>query len=190
MVLYTPPLQNLPQPVTPPNRDRPVIGVQPVGDRRRQDQPDRRKEGRTLRHRLLDLLMEEVDNLPDLSVPQKQRIRRNLDRLAEKPPAAPTPMERGPPLATPLPVEAGPPPVVDTLSLPGSDQTISVLADDVISAQEVGLPRLADGMDATQLAQEIERLLALHSEQAVKIASYIQALRTVTPNDHQVDLDI
>ncbi|MFV3128473.1 hypothetical protein [Niveispirillum sp. KHB5.9] len=165
-----------------------MTGVQPVGDRRQGDQ-DRRKGGRSLRHRLLDLLMEEVESLPDLSVRQKQRIRRNLDRFAERPPLPPTPMERGPPPAAPPLVEAATP-VIDSVEPPVPDQTISVQTDDVISAEELAPLKLVDGMDANQLGQEIERLMALHSEQAVKIASYIQALKTVTPDDHQVDLDI
>lgn len=190
MVLYTPPLQNIPPPVTPPSRDRPVVGVQPLGDRRREGQPDRRK-GRSLRHRLLDLLMEEVENLPDLSTRQKQRIRRNLHRFAERPPLPPTPMERGPPpVEAPLLAEAEVQPVIDNAPPPEPDQVISAMADDIIGVEELAAAKLAGGMDAAQLSQEIERLLALHSEQAVKIASYIQALKTVTPNDHQVDLDI
>lgn len=187
MVFYTPPLQNLPAPVTPVNKDRSVVGVQPVGDRRREE-PDRRK-GRSLRHRLIDLLMEEVEGLPDLSDRQKQRIRRNLDRFAERQPVAPPATERGPPVPSPLMTDALPP-IIDHVPLPPEpDQAIAALTAE--DPEELATAAtLVDGMDATQLAHEIKRLLALHSEQAAKIASYIQALKTVTPEDHQVDLDI
>jgi len=170
MVFYTPPLQRLPTPVTPPSKDRHVLGVNRIEERQRRD--DKGREGRSLRHRLIDLVMDEVESLPELTPPQKQRIRHNLGRFAERqpdhhpgqpPPPPPTPEQA---LAA-LIAEEAPPPVEDT-----------------------GPPALNDGVDAVELGRQMQVLLGLHSERATKISNYIHALMAVTPDSHQVSLDI
>ncbi len=169
MAFYTPPLQRPPAPVTPPSKDRHVLGVNRIEERQRRE--DRGREGRSLRHRLIDLVMDEVESLPELTPPQKQRIRHNLDRFAERQPEQ-TP-DRPPP------------------SPPTPDQTLAAMtAEDVITSESASLPVVSDGVDAAQLAQQMQVLLGLHSERATKISNYIHALMAVTPDSHQVDLDI
>ncbi|MFV3078019.1 hypothetical protein [Niveispirillum fermenti] len=181
MVLYTPPLPPLQQPVTPPSRDRQVTGVTRIEPRQR------REEGgggrRSLRHRLIDLVMEEVEGLPDLSTPQKQRIRHSLDRFADRPAMVP------PPTDEPAQPSPSPPPP------PTSEQVVEMvagLADDGPDPPDTpdADPDLARE-EARQLAAQMRSLLALHTEEATKIATYVQALmNNVGPEAHQVDLDI
>lgn len=166
MVFYTPPLQRLPTPVTPPTKDRSVLGVNRIEERRREDRG--KGEGRSLRHRLLDMVMEEVESLPELSPPQKQRIRHNLGRFAQNQPDQPP---------HPLP----PPPTTP-------EHAAAVVAD--LLGEDDSAPSDEDGAVAVHLASEMRRLLSLHSDRAMKIASYIHALMAVTPDSHQVDLDI
>ena len=169
MAFYTPPLQRLPTPVTPPSKDRHVLGVNRIEERQRRE--ERGREGRSLRHRLVDLVMDEVESLPELTPPQKQRIRRNLGRFAERQPDQ-TPDRPPPPPPTP-------------------DQTLAAMtADDAVTPENASLPVVSDGVDAAQLAQQMQVLLGLHSERATKISNYIHALMAVTPDSHQVDLDI
>ncbi|WP_133065542.1 hypothetical protein [Niveispirillum lacus] len=169
MAFYTPPIQRLPTPVTPPSRDRHVLGVNRIEERQRREEKGR--EGRSLRHRLIDLVMDEVESLPDLTSPQKQRIRHNLGRFADRQPEQAA--------------EQPPPPP------PTSEQTLAVLTADVAApSTDAGSPHPADGVDAAHLAQQIQILLSLHSERATKISNYIHALMAVAPDSHQVDLDI
>lgn len=156
-------------PVTPPSKDRHVLGVNRIEERQRREEKGR--EGRSLRHRLIDLVMDEVESLPDLTPPQKQRIRHNLGRFAERQPDQ-TPDQPPPPPPTP-------------------DQTLAAMtADEVSPVEDAAVPVVADGVDATHLAQQMQLLLSLHSERATKISNYIHALMAVTPDSHQVDLDI
>lgn len=169
MAFYTPPLQRLPTPVSPPSKDRPVLGVNRIEERQRRDEKGR--EGRSLRHRLIDLVMDEVESLPELTSPQKQRIRHNLGRFAERQPEQ-TPDRPPPPPPTP-------------------DQTLAAMTEeDTPPAAEVAPPAVGDGVEAVQLAQQMQVLLSLNSERATKISNYIHALMTITPDSHQVDLDI
>lgn len=176
MVFYTPPLQRTPAPATPPAKDRPVLGVNRIEPRAQRE--ERGQSKRSLRHRLIDLVMDEVDSLPDLSSPQKQRIRSSLDRFAtthadqNADPAADGKGEQ--------PAPSPPPPV------PIQDHVGDVVAGIVVASSDIP----SDGVDAVHLASEMRRLLALHTECAVKIASYIHALMAVTPDSHQIDLDI
>ncbi len=169
MVFYTAPLQRLPTPVTSPSKDRYVLGVNRIEERQRRE--DKGREGRSLRHRLIDLVMDEVDSLPELTPPQKQRIRHNLGRFAERQPDQ-------------APDQPPPPP-------PTPDQTLAAMTAEEVSAPvEPSLPAVSDGVDAARLAQQMHVLLSLHSERATKISNYIHALMAVTPGSHQVDLDI
>lgn len=169
MAFYTPPLQRLPTPVTPPSKDRHVLGVNRIEARPRREEKGR--EGRSLRHRLIDLVMDEVESLPDLTTPQKQRIRNNLGRFADRQPDH-------------APDHPPPPP-------PTPDQTLAAMtAEEEIQAEAAALAAVSDGVDAVQLAQQMQILLGLHSERATKISNYIHALMAVTPDSHQVDLDI
>lgn len=169
MAFYTAPLQRLPTTVTPPSKDRHVLGVNRIEERQRREEKGR--DGRSLRHRLIDLVMDEVESLPELTPPQKQRIRHNLGRFAERQPDQ-TPDQPPPPPPTP-------------------DQALAVMtADDAGPAENAALPVASDGVDCARLAQQMQLLLGLHSERATKISSYIHALMAVAPDSHQVDLDI
>lgn len=169
MVFYTPPLQRLPTPVTPPSKDRHVLGVNRIEERQRREEKGR--EGRSLRHRLIDLVMDEVESLPDLSTPQKQRIRHNLGRFADRQPDHP----------------AGQPPPPP----PTPEQALAAMtADEPTPAEDPVLPAVSDGVDAVELGRQMQLLLSLHSERATKISNYIHALMAVTPDSHQVSLDI
>lgn len=169
MAFYTPPLQRLPTPVTPPSKDRHVLGVNRIEERQRREEKGR--EGRSLRHRLIDLVMDEVESLPDLTTPQKQRIRNNLGRFAERQPDH-------------APDHPPPPP-------PTPEQSLAALTAGEEMPPDAAAPlAVGDGVDAVQLAQQMQILLGLHSERATKISNYIHALMAVTPDSHQVDLDI
>lgn len=165
MVFYTPPIQRPPMPVTPTVKDRSVLGVNRIGARERRDE-GRERDGRSLRRRLMDLVMEEVETLPDLSVPQKERIRRNLDRFAEKHPGG----------ATDLPPQPTLEQALDTVSRLYSEE------DEEASSQ-------VESAASRWLAYEMQRLLSLHTESATKIATYIHALMATSPDAHQVDID-
>lgn len=147
-----------------------MLGVNRIEPRQRREDDGRGK--RSLRHRLIDLVMDEVDGLPDLSPPQKQRIRHSLDRLAEQPKPDQQKAEQK---------DDQPPPPA-----PSAERAVEVVAS-IVTADPV--PH-HDGVDAVHLAAEMRRILALHTDRAVKIASYIHALMAVTPDSHQVDLDI
>lgn len=169
MVFYTPPLQRPPTPVTPPSKDRHVLGVNRIEERQRRD--DRGREGRSLRHRLIDLVMDEVESLPDLSTPQKQRIRHNLGRFADRQPDHP----------------AGQPPPPP----PTPEQALAAMtAEEPAPVEDLVSPVINDGVDAIELGRQMQVLLGLHSERATKISNYIHALMAVTPDSHQVSLDI
>lgn len=114
--------------------------------------------------------MDEVEGLPDLSTPQKQRIRSSLDRFADQQKPDQQKPEQ-PPTLNPAPV---------------AEQAADVVADIVAADTDAH----QDGVDAIHLAAEMRRILALHTDRAVKIASYIHALMAVTPDSHQIDLDI
>jgi hypothetical protein len=169
MVFYTSPLQRLPTPVTPPSKDRHVLGVNRIEERQRREEKGR--EGRSLRHRLIDLVMDEVESLPELTMPQKQRIRNNLGRFAERQPDHPAGQPPPPP---PTPEQA----------------LAALIAEEPAPVEEVGPPAPNDGVDAIELGRQMQLLLGLHSERATKISSYIHALMAVTPDSHQVSLDI
>lgn len=170
MVFYTPPLQRPPAPVTAPVKDRHVSGVNRIEPRDRREDDGRGK--RSLRHRLIDLVMDEVDGIPDLSPPQKQRIRHSLDRFAD---------QHKPDQQKPEQKNDQPPPPP-----PSPEQAAEVMAN-IVAADPV--PH-HDGIDAVHLAAEMRRIMALHTDRAVKIVSYLHALMAVTPDSHQVDLDI
>lgn len=181
MVFYTPPLQRLPSPVSPPATDKRVAGVERIGAWKKGDPEDRQRRGagdpRSLRQRLLDLVMEEVETLPDLSVPQKQRIRDNLERHADRqggryaaaPPEPPGPAGSA---ATDRPV---PPPVI------GLEAVLGAMGDGDPAASE---------LPADDLSTQMRQLLSLHTVAAAKIAAYLHALETTAPEAHGVDLDI
>jgi hypothetical protein len=168
MAFYTPPLQRPPTPVSPPARDRHVLGINRIEERQRREEKGR--EGRSLRHRLIDLVMEEVESLPDLSVPQKQRIRHNLGRFSDRQPDHPPGLPPPPP--------------------PTPDQTLAAMTGDEDQVVEPPSPTADDGVEVAHLARQMQQLLSLHSERATKISNYIHALMAVTPDSHQVDLDI
>lgn len=165
MVFYTAPFQRLPTPVTPPAKDRHVLGVNRIGDRRQRD--DKGKDGRSLRHRLIDLVMDEVDGLPDLTSPQKQRIRHNLGRFSDRQPDHPS---GHPP----------PPP-------PTPEQALAALTE---HDADGAVPPPSGDVDPAALTQQMQQLLSLHNERATKIANYIHAMMAITQDSHQVSLDI
>lgn len=169
MAFYTPPLQRLPTPVTPPSKDRHVLGVNRIEERQRREEKGR--EGRSLRHRLIDLVMDEVESLPDLSTPQKQRIRHNLGRFADRQPDHPADQPPPPP--------------------PTPEQALAAMtADEPAPVEDPVAAVFNDGVDAVELGRQMQVLLSLHSERATKISNYIHALMAVTPDSHQVSLDI
>lgn len=118
--------------------------------------------------------MEEVETLPDLTPPQKQRIRDNLEIHADRhagryarPPADPSPS---------VTTERPPPPPVIGL-------------EEVLGAMGEGEPREpAPGPDS--LSTQMRQLLSLHTTTAAKISAYLHALQTTAPEAHGVDLDI
>lgn len=175
MVLYTPPIQRLPVSATPPTRERRVAGISKVAAQATGERDAR--QGRSLRQRLIDMVMDEVEEFPDLTQQQRDRIRGNLDRFADRQPAPGGQQETSqqPPPDTPSPPVPSPP--VDPLAV-----TLSAISD----GGETSSP---DNAEAVKLAQQMRRLLELHSEQAKKIASYIHALQAMVPETHQLTLE-
>ncbi|SNS36136.1 MULTISPECIES: hypothetical protein [unclassified Azospirillum] len=176
MVLYTPPIQRLPVSATPPTRERRVAGISKVAAQATGERDAR--QGRSLRQRLIDMVMDEVEEFPDLTQQQRDRIRGNLDRFADRQPAPGGQQETSqqPPPDTPSPPPMPQPPA-DPLAV-----TLSAISD----GGETSSP---DNAEAVKLAQQMRRLLELHSEQAKKIASYIHALQAMVPETHQLTLE-
>ncbi len=178
MVLYTPPIQRLPVNATPPTRERRVAGVSKVAAQATGERDAR--QGRSLRQRLIDMVMDEVEELPDLTSEQRDRIRGNLDRFADRqsPPEGRQetfPQPQPQPQAQP---EAQPPP------LPADPLAITLSA--ISGGEDDGGPAASE---AVKLAQQMRRLLELHSEQARKIAAYVHALQAMVPETHQLTLE-
>lgn len=167
MAFFTPPIprQHL-DPVRPPERRDGVAPAKAVGDRDKDDKGSGQKRRR--RRDLLDFLRVEVDALPDLTPAYRERVHRNLERFARYHP--------------------GPPPGSDT----GSDTLhapVSVVEAAAPVADHPDLPP-EEKAENLRLAQELDRLLSLHTEAAHRIASYVHALQATVPDAHQVEIDI
>ena len=180
------------------------IGAWKRGD---PDQGRRGREGRTLRQRLLDLVMEEVETIPGITNPQKQRIRRNLDRYASHWPVVPADPAEGGELAArsgdTMPamgtIAASSSAAAPSVSSPGPpvifppdlEQTLAIVAPPAdIAKPEEPAEIHRERTEAQDLAHQLRHLLALHTDSAVKIATYIHTLMATTADSHQVDLDI
>lgn len=206
MVLYTPPIQRLPMPVSPPAKDKSVSAASAIGAWKRgdPDQGRRGREARTLRQRLLDLVMEEVETIPGITGSQKQRIRRNLDRYATHWPVVPAdpadgdqqaePPDGTPPSTPSLPAaSAGAvPSLLQPVILPPDlEETLAIVAppsSDAKTGEPVEVQK--ERTEAQELAHQLRHLLSLHTDSAVKIATYLHTLMGTAADSHQIDLDI
>lgn len=173
MVLYTPPIQRLPVPATPPARDRRVLGVSKVAAQATGERDAR--QGRSLRQRLIDMVMDEVAEFPDLTSEQRDHIRGNLGRFADRQPDHHPPPQQQPKGQTALARPSAPPANPVELAMTALD----------------GAPDPAGMMppESQQLAEQMRRLLEMHSDRAVKIASYIHALQAIVPEAHSLTLE-
>jgi hypothetical protein len=172
MVFYTPPIQRLPVAATPPTRDRRVAGVSKVAAQAAGERDPR--QGRSLRQRLIDMVMDEVEEFPDLTPEQREHIRGNLGRFSDRQPGQNKPQHQ----ANDLPALAAlPPPPEDPVEL-------------ALTALKGG-PDPAEMMppESVRLADQMRRLLEMHSDRAVKIASYIHALQATVPETHSLTLE-
>lgn len=209
MVLYTPPIQRLPMPVSPPAKEKSVPAASAIGAWKRgdPDQGRRGREARTLRQRLLDLVMEEVETIPGITGSQKQRIRRNLDRYATHWPVVPAdpadggqqavPPDGSSPSTPSLPaastgaVPSLLPPVPPVILPPDLEETLAIVAppsSEAKTGEPVEMQR--ERTEAQELAHQLRHLLSFHTDSAVKIATYLHTLMGTASDSHQIDLDI
>lgn len=133
------------------------------------------RQGRSLRQRLIDMVMDEVEEFPDLTPEQRDHIRGNLGRFADRQPDHHSQQEQ----AKEQPASTAPPPP------PPSDPVELALT------AFKGVPDPADAVppESVCLAEQMRRLLEMHSDRAVKIASYIHALQTTVPEVHSLTLE-
>lgn len=163
MAFFTPPIQRPPlEPARPPERRDGVAPPKPVGDRDRQDKGPGDKRRR--RRDLLDFLKVEVDALPDLTPDYRERVHRNLERFAR---LHPGPGPDGHPAPPAVSVVEAAAPVAEHHDLPPEERAENL-----------------------RLARELDRLLALHTVSASRIASYVHALQATVPDPHQVEIDV
>lgn len=164
MVLPTAPLPPRPAPVSPPANRPTVAGVKPVGDR----QPDDPGQRRPLRRRLLDLLMDEVETLPELPVESRDRIRRNLEDFARQHPGPGGQAGGG----------------------AGRDTAPAMLDPVAVAAPEHPALSAEEQAQNRALAADLRRVLALHTPTAQKIASYIHMLQATHPDPHALEIEV
>jgi hypothetical protein len=180
MVLYTPPIQRLPVITSPPVRDRRVMGVSRVAAQATGERDAH--HGRSLRQRLIDMVMDEVEEFPDLTPEQREHIRGNLGRFSDRQPdqnksqqhakeqhAKEQPALVPPPIPAPLPED---PVEVALTALEGGRDPAEVMPP-----------------ESVRLAEQMRRLLEMHSDRAVKIASYIHALQALIPESHSLTME-
>ncbi|QJE72922.1 hypothetical protein HHL28_07310 [Aerophototrophica crusticola] len=163
MAFFTPPIQRpILEPVRPPERRDGVTPAKPVGDRDKEDKGPGYKRRR--RRDLLDFLKVEVDSLPDLTPDYRERVHRNLELFARHHPG---PGPDGQPTQPTIGVVEAAAPVDGHPDLPPEEQAENL-----------------------RLAQELDRLLSMHTEPASRIASYVHALQATAPDAHQVEIDV
>lgn len=205
MVWFNPlptPIQQSPAPPRPDDRVMPVAHVK--------DQPSKRssQEKNRRRRQLFDILMQEVEAIPELEAPAKARLRDNLRELArytDQPipprPAAPTPPTQAPPQAPLVTADphrhAGSQPDSHTgghaEGHAGSDDhhaehVVAVLARPPLASGPEPLPPEA-AEESLRLAEQLRRCLSVHTDRARKISSYIQALLALTEDVHTLELE-
>lgn len=138
-------------------------------DRRSADPANRR------RRRLFDLLFEEIEQIPDLDVRQKERLRKNLrSRIAQRD-ALPHPPDA---LRTPpLPPAAVPPPSDDPADHPDVPIDPDRIAAEVAPVDD-GLP--AEELEENAvLAAQLRDCLTRRTDTARKVAVYLHLLLSV-----------
>lgn len=141
-------------------------------DRRSADANNRR------RRRLLDLLFDEIDHIPDLDVRQKERLRRNLrSRVGQHDAVLPRPP---PQTATPPPPIATPP-ADEPEHRPSDHPEVPVDPDRIateVTTVDEDLP--AEEMEENAvLAAQLRDCLTRRTETARKIAIYLHLLLSV-----------
>jgi len=144
------------------------VAAQATGDR----DP---RQGRSLRQRLIDMVMDEVAEFPDLTAEQRDHIRGNLGRFADRQPDHHSQQQQAKdhPVTTPVP----PPPPADPVEL-------------ALSAFKGGPePTEMVPPESVRLAEQMRQLLEMHSDRAIKIASYIHALQATVPEAHSLTLE-
>ncbi len=190
MVWFNPtptPIQQ--QPAAPRPEDR----VLPVATVRDQPQQRSNQERNRRRRQLFDILMQEVEAIPELEPKAKERLRVNLRELAREQ-DRPTPARRPLPPAAP-PVVAAPPaeehhPEAPPAADPHADHVVAALVPVFDPSEPVeGEALPLDAEENARVAEQLRRCLSLHTERARKISSYIQALLALTEEVHTLQTE-
>lgn len=201
MVWFNPlptPIQQSPAPPRPDDRVMPVAHVK--------DQPSKRssQEKNRRRRQLFDILMQEVEAIPELEAPAKARLRDNLRELARYtdqpiPPRQATPQAPNP-AADPHRHAGGQPDGHAGGQAGGhadghaggddhhAEHVVAVLARPPLAAGPEPLPPEA-AEESLRLAEQLRRCLSVHTDRARKISSYIQALLALTEDVHTLELE-
>lgn len=186
MPLIPPILPQVPDLPSATPRHAGVPAVDTVGDRepRREGSGQRRRKRRAL----LDLLMEEVEALPDLPADQKAAVRRNLRDFVR------TETIRPRAVAPPGPPAAEPPPPAASGGITGAGDRGEPAADTAAPILRAALrypsaEEQARIEENARLEDELRRCLAQHTEAARKIATYIHALQTLEHAPHLITIE-
>lgn len=186
MVWFKGPTGPIQQAPIPPRPDERVHAVAPVNANPQRRSPDDRNRRR--RH-LFDILMQEVDEIPDLEPTAKERLRSNLRQFAgyveEEPPRRASPPPR--PKAEP-----NPPHLLDDHRLHAEHVVATLALGQAAGTDEGGRTDPTQdeaAAEALRVAEQLRRCLAVHSERARKISSYIHAIQALTSEIHTLEVE-
>lgn len=176
MPLIQPYLPRPPDVVTPPVQSDTVPPITAVKDReaRRDSSGERRRKRRAL----LDLLMQEVEAIPDLDPPHKERIRRNMRDFVRRETIRPKPAQGG---------EGVPEETVGQNPVHADEDHAGPILRAALSPPSAEEQEQIE--EAARLEGEFRRCLALHTERARNIAAYIHALQTLESAPHLVTVE-